>query len=222
MRKLPYLVDEINAAMEIYLSGRTGQHYNRVAYILCDDCVELARKLFLILDSPGWSDVKANGHFKRFREVTKEVRDVFTAKRQGDYPDVDKILGRVEGRRERRNEFFHSTHLLDLNLHARDCVEAFLDLVDYGKLLFPVNWDVAVGATRNMETCETVLRIDRKSYSDPSVVPRLNEILSKQPRLGVKPSKKGCEVAHHPEDFHLRLAIRNGNKALRDKLKALL
>lgn len=58
--------------------------------------------------------------------------------------------------------------------------------------------------------------------SDPSVVPRLNEILSKQPRLGVKPSKKGCEVAHHPEDFHLRLAIRNGNKALRDKLKALL
>jgi hypothetical protein len=35
MNKLPYLVQEINAAMEVYLSGRTGQHYNRTAYILC-------------------------------------------------------------------------------------------------------------------------------------------------------------------------------------------
>lgn len=29
MSKLPYLVDEINAALEIYLSGRVGQQYNR-------------------------------------------------------------------------------------------------------------------------------------------------------------------------------------------------
>jgi len=34
--------------------------------------------------------------------------------------------------------------------------------------------------------------------------------------------KKGCEVAHHAEDMHLRLAIRNGGTALRDKLRALL
>lgn len=63
MNKLPYLVAEINAALEIYLSGRTGQQYNRTAFILCDDAAELASKLFLIVDTPTWSDVKSNGHF---------------------------------------------------------------------------------------------------------------------------------------------------------------
>jgi hypothetical protein len=36
------------------------------------------------------------------------------------------------------------------------------------------------------------------------------------------PKEKGCEVAKHPDDYHLRLAIRNGGKVLRDRLKALL
>ena len=30
--------------------------------------------------------------------------------------------------RTRRNEFFHSTHLLNLNIYRRDCIEAYLDL----------------------------------------------------------------------------------------------
>jgi len=60
MSKLPYLVAEINAALEVYLSGRTGQQHNRTAYILCDDGAELAGKLFLLIDNPQWSDAKAN------------------------------------------------------------------------------------------------------------------------------------------------------------------
>jgi hypothetical protein len=169
-----------------------------------------------------WSDTKANGHFKRFREVTGEVRQVFQAKRAADHPIVDALLRAFEGRRNRRNNFFHSTHLLDLTLQPADCVRAFVDLLDYGKLLFPIDWDREVAAIGNMETCEAVLRVDKKSYADPSIGPKMNAILQKQPRLGVAPKSKGCEVAHHPEDIHLRLAIRNGNKELRDKLRALL
>lgn len=173
MSKLPYLVGELNAAIEIYLSGRTGQQYNRTAFILCDDCAELASKLFLLTDTPAWRDTKANGHFKRFTEVTAEVRAVFHAKRPGDHAAADTLLKRVEDRRYRRNEFFHSTRLLDLNFHARDCVESLCDLLDYGKLLFPADpatpgsgWDAAVEATGNMETCEAILRLDRKAYGD--------------------------------------------------------
>lgn len=222
MSKLQYLVHEINAAIEIYLSGRTGQQYNRTAFILCDDGAELASKLFLINDSPSWSDTKANGHFKRFREVRAEVEAVFQQKRTGDHHAVRTMLERIEDRRGRRNQFFHSTYLLDLNFHARACIEAFVDLLDYCKLLFPADWDATVAATGNMETSEVVLRIDKKSYGDPSVVPKMNALLKRQPRLGERPVKRGCEVAHHPEDFHLRLAIRNGRKDLRDKLRALL
>lgn len=222
MSKLPYLVAEVNAAMEVYLSGRTGQQYNRTAFILCDDCGELASKLFLLTDTPAWSDTKANGHFKRFKEFTGELRAVFLAKRAPDHPAVDALLRRIEARRDRRNEFFHSTHLLDLNFHARDCVEALVDLLDYGKLLFPADWDSAVAAAGNMETCAALLRLDKKTYGDPSVGPKVNDILAKWPRNGPAPKTRGCEVAHHAEDMHLRLAIRNGGNALRDRLLALI
>ena len=150
MSKLPYLVSEINAALEVYLSGRTGQQYNRTAFILCDDGAELASKLFLINDAPPWSDKKANGNFKNFRDVTVEVGAVFLAKRPKDHALADALLTRIEARRERRNEFFHSTSLLDLNFHARDCVEASCDLLDYGKLLFLADWEKEVAAAGNM------------------------------------------------------------------------
>jgi len=222
IRKLPYLVAEINAALEVYLTGRTGQQYNRTSFILCDDGAELASKLFLLTDSATWSDTKPEGRFKNFRDITKEVRGIFLGKRAEDYPTINTLLIRIEGRRNRRNDFFHSTHLLDLNFHVRDCVEAFCDLLDYGKLLFPDHWENAVAGAGSMETCEAVIRLDKKSYGDPSVGPKMNAIFSDWPRNGPSPKKKGCEVAHHAEDIHLRLAIRNGGKVLRDRLRSLL
>ncbi len=230
MNKLPYLVAEINASLELYISGRTGQQYNRTAFILCDDCAELANKLFLLTDSAAWSDTKGNGRFKNFKDVTAEVRAVFLAKRAGDHAAANALLVRIEARRDRRNNFFHSTDLLDLTLQPRDCVDAFCDLLDYGKLLFPPNpaipgsgWETTVTAAGTMETCEALMRLDRKAYGDPSVSPQVNDLLAKWPRSKISaPKAKGCEVAHHAEDMHLRLAIRNGGKGLRDKLRALL
>jgi hypothetical protein len=108
-------------------------------------------------------------------------------------------------------------------------VEAFCDLLDYGKLLFPANptlpgsgWLSVVEGTGNMETCEALLRLDKKGYSDPCLTPKINTILKTAKRLGEKPTAKGCEVVHHPEDYHLRLCIRNGGKGLRDRFRALL
>jgi hypothetical protein len=229
MSKLPDLVAEVNVAIEVYLSGRIGQQYNRTAFILCDDCAELASKLFLLDDAPTWSDTKANGHFKSFKDVTADVKAVVLAKSPRNHAAVIELLNRIEARRDRRNQFFHSANLLDLNLHARACVEAFCDLLDYGKLLFPGNpalpnsgWDTAVEGTGNMESCEAILRLDKKGYGDPSLAPKINTILKTAKRLGEKPTAKGCEVVHHPEDYHLRLCIRNGGKGLRDRLRALL
>ena len=74
MTKLRHLVAEVDAALDIYLAGRTGQQFNKVAFILADDCCELASKLYLITLSPAWSDARANGGFKSFKNVTAEVR----------------------------------------------------------------------------------------------------------------------------------------------------
>ena len=76
---------------------------------------------------------------------------------------ADTSLKRIEARRDRRSDFFHSTHLLDLDFHALDCMEAFCDLLDYGKLLFPGDWDTEIPAAGNMETCESLIRLDRKA-----------------------------------------------------------
>lgn len=222
MPKLPYLVQEINAAMEVYLAGRTGQQFNRTSFILCDDCAELASKLFLLRDNDKWSDTKQNNRFKNFKDVTTEVRGVFHQKRAAEHQTVDDLLKRIEARRDRRNQFFHSTHLLDLTIQSADCVRAIVDLLELGKLYFEADWDREIASIATMETNEAVFRVDRKSYDDPSVLPKFNELLKRQPRMGVKPTKTGCDVAHHPEDIHLRLAIRNGNRELRDKLRSLL
>lgn len=220
--KLPYLVQELSAALEVYLSGRTGQQYNRTAFILCDDCAELANKLFLLSNDSTWSDATANGRFKNFAQVASEVSATFGAKRPAESALADSFLTRIKARRHKRNTFFHSTSLLDLNLHARDCVEAFLDLIDFGALLFPSEWSSVVAATGNMETCEAVLRLDRRSYGDPVVSSRFNAIIAKWPRVGPAVRKAGCEVAHYAEDLHLRLCIRNGGKELGRRLQALL
>jgi hypothetical protein len=248
--KLPYLVAEINAALEVYLCGRTGQQYNRTVFILCDDGAELASKLFLITDNNHWSDKKpprpttpcqmspqplacprhpanilaptGDGGFKNFRDVTTEVRAVFALKRAADVLALQALLTRIESRRDRRNRFFHSTDLLDLTLQPRDCVESFCDLLDYGQLLFPIAWASEVAAVGTMETCDALIRLDRKTYADPGVGPKVNDVFAKWRSTGLKAKTLGCEVVHHAEDMHLRLAIRNGGNALRDRLRALL
>ncbi len=229
MSKLPYLVQEVNAALEVYLSGRTGQQFNRTAFILCDDGTEIASKLFLIEDNPGWSDGKQGGGFKSYLTVMGEVLAVFHAKRTPDVATVDALRARMLARRQRRNETFHTTKLLDMNFHARDCVEALCDLLDYGRVLFPPDpaipgsgWEATVAATGSMETCEAIVRLDRKSYGDPGVGPKVNALLGGWPRATRDAKRKGCEVAHHAEDMHLRMAITNGGKLLRDRLRTLL
>lgn len=250
MSKLPYLVTEINATLEVYLSGRTGQQFNRTAFILCDDGAELASKLFLLTNNQAWNDLRpgqptkpcpmepqpiacprhpsnignapVNGGFKTFKDVTTEVRASFASSRSADYGAVDALLGRIEARRDRRNRFFHSTDLLDLTLQARDCVESFCDLLEYGRLLFSEDWDLAVAGVGNMDTCEALLQLDRKAYADPSIGSKVNDVFAKWPRNGPAPKARGCEVSHHGEDMHLRLAIRNGSGALRDRLRELL
>jgi hypothetical protein len=215
MTKLRHLVAEVDAALDIYLAGRTGQQFNKVAYILADDCCELASKLYLITQDPAWSDATGNNRFKSFKAVTAEVR--------ASCPGAADLTRRIEGRRERRNGFFHSAHLLDLTLQSHDVKEALRDVIDYGSLLFGDAWNEEVSGTRNFETAEVLLRLDCLSYADPALPLRIASVFANLPRtVQATPKERGCEVAKHPDDHHLRLAVRNGGKQLRDRLQALL
>jgi hypothetical protein len=211
--KLRHLVAEVDAALDIYIAGRTGQQFNKVAFILADDCCELASKLYLITLNKKWSDKGIGKPFKSFKDVTAEVL--------AQCPAAADLIARIETRRDRRNGFFHSAQLLDLTLQSHDVNEALRDLLDYGALLFGGEWTAEVKATRNLETAEILLRLDCQSYADPSIAPKVSAVFAKRKRTE-KQKAAGCEVTHHPEDHHLRLAIRNGGKELRDQLAALL
>ena len=222
MSQLTYLIDEICAGAEIYFTGRQGGQYLKTAFILCDDYTELTSKLFLITNDPTWSDAKPNGKFKNYHNIQTDVREVVCANRPDELPRIQRLHVNMKSRRERRNDFFHSTKLLDLNVSQRNCVESFCDLLEYGAILFGDEWKEEVQAARNLATLEVLLRLEKKSFSDPSVTPRVSAIMRDCPRNKHSGSKKGVHVTEHPEDLHLRLSIIHGGQELRDKLLALL
>lgn len=221
MSQLPYLLDEICAGVEIYFTGRTGGQYRKTAFILCDDYTELTAKLFLLTDNAHWQDKKPNGYYKNYSEIQQDIEAVFTTKRAADLPALTALQAGMKTCRDRRNGFFHSAHLLDLNVHPRMCVEAFCDLFAYGELLFGANWNTCVAHARNLETLVILLKLEKKSFSDPSVWPKVDHILKNSPRNLSNAPRKGVHLAVHPEDMHLRLTVIH-DKALRGKLAALL
>lgn len=221
--QLPYLIDEICAGLEIYYTGRTGGQYLKTTFILCDDYTELTSKLFLLSDDPKWPEKKTNGRFKNYPDIQRDVQSVFTKKRKAELARVQELHRAMGRRRDRRNDFFHSTSLLDLSVTQRNCVEAFCDLLDYGELLFGSAWKKELCIARNLETLEILLRLERKSFSDPSITPKVNRILSQWPRnISGKVDPKGVHLTAYPEDLHLRLCVVCGGKTLKDNLAALL
>jgi len=162
------------------------------------------------------------GTFKNYGEVLDDVRKVFDNKRKADLPKLDTLQNAMRTRRKRRNEFFHSTSLLDLNVGKHVCVAAFCDLLDYGELLFPKVWTQTVEATRNLETLEILLRLERKGENDLSMPLKISKILSNWPRNLSSKALKGVHLAEHPGDMHLMLSVIYGGPEFKNKLRELL
>lgn len=222
--KLPYLIEEICAAVEIYYTGRSGGQYLKTSFILCDDYTELTAKLFLLTDSTTWSDKKADGHFKNYHAVLGDVDGVLTP-RLADPIEVTflrDIHARMKDRRDRRNDFFHSTHLLDLSIAQRGVVEAFCDLFTYGELLFRDDWRRNIISSRNLDTMRILLRLEKENLGRPTIWGQAMEIIRDFPRNKSNAARKGVHLTEYPEDLHLRLCITHGSNILRDQLKALL
>jgi len=219
---LTYLMDEICTGVEIYYTGRTGGQYLKTAFILCDDYSELVSKLYLLTDNAAWTDKRANGSFKKYHDIVKDVENVVRAKTPHRLPRVKELQDALKQRRKRRNDFFHSTKLLDLNVTTRNCVESFCDLLEYGEILLEADWRTALENSRNLATLEVMLQLEKLAFSDPSITAKVNKILHDWPRNTENSKKKGAHVAEYPEDLHFRLCVTCGGKDLRDKLKVMM
>lgn len=166
--------------------------------------------------------------FKNYHRVLQDVHDVFNNNRVTEVSIVDNLHTRMKERRELRNDFFHSAKLLRLSIDRNDCIEAFCDLCDYGELLFQRNWRNALPAGRTLGTLEILLRLELKSYGNPSLISKVNEILENCPQYllfdkkSISTTKKGIQISKYPADLHLILSVIGGGQELRDKLSVLL
>lgn len=223
MSQLHYLMSEICTGAEIYYTGREGGQYLKTAFVLCDDYTELTSKLFLIENNPGWSERRNNNSFKNYHDVLREVQDVFRSARTSDLPAVQSLHEGMKPRRTRRNDFFHSTHLLDLNSTPRDCVEAFCDLFDYGELLFGPRWESELNGARNLDTLAIMLRLEKKGFGDPLVRSKVSDMMREMDRnrKGRIPNS-GVHITVYGEDLHTRMCIIFGGPELRNRLSTLL
>lgn len=181
---------------------------------------------------PNTDDVKklvkgaGKERFKNYHRVLQDVHDVFNNKRVTEISIIENLHTRMKARRELRNEFFHSAKLLRLSIAQSDCIEAFCDLLDYGELLFQSKWQDALSAERTLGTLAILLRLDLKSYGNPSIISKVNEILENCPRYRLSDKKtipkKGVQISKYPDDLHLILSVIDGGQELRDKLSVLL
>lgn len=207
--------------LEIYCLGRVGTHTLKSAYVLCDDYSELASKLYLKTEDPTWSDAHSGGRFKNYHRVMKDTRDQYALSQDASALDV--IQTRMKERRDRRNEFFHSTSLLDLSVNQTTVAQAFVDLLDYGELLFGTTWQASIeNAPRGMRTLEVLARLDLRAVSDPAVPAKVYKVLREQKRNSTKVPAKGAHVAEHPADVHTILSVTWGGEGLYEALRDLL
>jgi len=223
VRKLRYLVTEIRTGAEIYYTGRAVGQYLKTAFVLCDDYTELASKLFLEETVEGWSDKKENGRFKTYHQVHKDVQNTLRDNRSKNLATIKELHERMGQRRKRRNDFFHSTHLLDVNITQHDCVEALCDLLEYGELLFGENWSNEA-TIEPMGTLAVMLRLEKKGFGgDPSVVFKMNDVLKDMERnRSGKVDANGAHVTVFGEDFYTRMCVLYGGPELKNKLATLL
>jgi hypothetical protein len=220
MVNVMHLAEEICAGAEIYYTGRTGGQYFKTAFILCDDYTELASKLYLVTSNPDWSEKHQNGRWKAYRDVLTDALETY-ARDNADAIQLAELQEGMKQRRERRNGFFHSAHLLDLGLTFRACIEAYCDLFEYCELLFS-DWDRAMASVRNLETLSILFKLEHCALSDPSVSGRVNEVIGEWSRNKASTKGTGVQEAQFPEDLHLRMCVINGSAELRDRLQGML
>lgn len=158
--------------------------------------------------------------FKNYHRLQDDIREALQTDTAKLF-DVGIMFRRMSLRREQRNGFFHSAQLLSLTIGKNECVEAFCDLLDYGRLLFGASWDDELAGARNLDIMQVLLRLEKRTANNPALRDKINLVFEKW-TLNETATKKGSMVVRYPNDLHLRLCVIHGDSELRTKLQTLL
>jgi hypothetical protein len=218
---LRHLADEICVGLQIYVSGRAGSHL-KTAFVLCDDYTELATKLYLIRQDKKWSDQRSTGGFKNYHEVLKDLVNSIARERAHLLSAVEVLHVSMHARRSRRNIFFHSTTLLDLQTSRKDTAEALTDLFRYCELLFEDDWSRAIAETADLEALTLMVRLDDAASRDSTLLTRVNALFARQPKNVTNKKQQGVHLVAFPEDLHALMCAKWGGQDIINDLRDLL
>ena len=153
-----------------------------------------------------------------------DVADYFAQQRPNDAATLTPLQNGMKQRREQRNGFFHSAHLLGMSVSQSGVTDAFCDLFEYGQLLFGNDWITAIAGVRNLDVYQLLFRVEKKALTDQTLRPRLSSILADWPvnLPNKKRGNKGVHIVEHTDDLHLKLCVVWGAANLKVRLKDLL
>jgi hypothetical protein len=212
---LSHLLSEIENGMEILLTGETSGQYWKTAFILCDNYSELTAKLFVLPKNKNAPNKRKNYH-----DILADVEGQFNGQRE-TLEKIKEIHKFFKEKREQRNNFFHSTSFLTLNVQLKDVIKYFCFLLDYGKLLFEKEWEQEMNSQLKLANLARVVRVKHISLTDnPSIQTELDKIFKNWKRANSR--KKGEYLAEFPEDIYRRMVIIHGGRELAQKLQDIL
>jgi len=218
--RLPQLMEEVTNVLETYYSVWPGNKYHKMVFILCDDCTELVSKLYMLTQNPDWSDEQAPRKYKGYHEVLKEVEGSYAKTvSEKELTELKQLHERMRNKHQLRNQFFHSTNVLQLTLEPRSCADGLLDLMYYGSLLFGAEWGRIVEKRRVMRVYEVLLRIEHASFEEPKYLDVLKDLLRRWTRKGFETA--GVQQVQYGEDLYLRLCVEWGGTDFLDEVMGI-
>ncbi len=220
MAKLDDLLYELGSAAEIYLTSSDA--YLKPVFLLLDDYVELASKLYLKTRDKNWSDTKSNGAFKNFHNILSEVLAAVRATSPPQTRDRVKVLhDEMSERREQRNKLFHSADMVSLNANERCVLQAFEEILEYLTILFGPSVHQRIAGDNRLAVLFGLIRLKRLAREGGHHAELWAKCFRDMPSNHPNPPKKrGAQVVEFPTDLHRRACLWKDIMSVRRELQS--
>lgn len=220
MAKIDDLLHELGNAAEIYLTSSDA--YLKPVFLLLDDYVELASKLYLKTRDKSWSDTKSNGAFKNFHNVLSEVlAAVSTANPPQTKDRAKRRHEEMTKRREQRNNLFHSADMVALNASERSVLQAFEEILEYLGILFGPSVQQRIADDNRLSVLFGLIRLKRLARDGGQYADLWSKCFREMPSNHPNPPKKrGAQVVEFPADLHRRACLWKDIMGVRRELQS--
>lgn len=142
-----------------------------------------------------WTANKEGGRFKNFSDITKEIKDLKPITDSSGtvnpaHQELHVVLDNIQGRRDKRNGFFHDHEQTELTINPQECLNALTDLYRLCELLFNGEFRTEVQKSERVayRVQVTLIRIRKRSESRGRIMSLYTGFLGRQAPIESNPT----------------------------------